>query len=85
MKKMIILVSGSLIAAVFMLPLQDSTARTDARTAEVMQKHIAIVKQKNPKQYKDMVDAAGGNIVDCMSCHHAIFDNQKSRQRPSPR
>ncbi len=44
-----------------------------------MQQHIDKVKISHPKEYQDMLNQAGGNIKDCLSCHKGL----QTKQNPS--
>lgn len=50
---------------------------------EQMQEHIKKVKLKNPAEHQSMVDKAGGNITDCVSCHIDI-NNKKNSSNNQP-
>jgi hypothetical protein len=44
-----------------------------------MEQHIEEVKRTHPQEYQKMVERAGGDIVDCLSCHF----NLKFKKDPS--
>ncbi len=44
-----------------------------------MQRHIDEVKITHPAKYQEMLDKAGGVIVDCLSCHN----DMKTKRLPS--
>lgn len=44
---------------------------------ENMQRHIEKVKIKSPQKYQTMVQRAGGNITDCLSCHVEVAEGHK--------
>jgi hypothetical protein len=44
-----------------------------------MQRHVDKVKITHPVQYQDMLEKAGGVIVDCTSCH----GDMKTKKLPS--
>lgn len=50
-----------------------------------MQDHIEKVKRKNPAGYQEMVDKAGGNITNCLSCHIEINKKNNSSGQANPR
>jgi len=44
-----------------------------------MDQHIEDVKRTHPQEYQEMVEKAGGHLVDCLSCHN----NLKLKKDPS--
>ena len=38
----------------------------------IMQEHIEKMKRTKPEKYQAMVERAGGNITDCLSCHEEV-------------
>jgi hypothetical protein len=72
-----------LMAGILWMSHAVKASSKDSKEHEALQQHIDIVKIKNPQMYQSMVDAAGGNIVNCMSCHSDIFqDTGPSIKRP---
>ena len=50
---------------------------SSADLKEQMQRHIEKVKIKSPQKYRAMVQEAGSNITDCLSCHKDIIKRKK--------
>ena len=55
-----------------------SYARSEMNPA-LMQKHMEKMKQTKPQEYKVMVERAGGNIKDCLSCHEESFKGKRRK------
>ena len=55
------------------------------RNPATMQNHIEKVKRKNPAEYQKMVDKAGGNITNCISCHTDIGKKKNTPGQTAPR
>jgi len=64
-----------LLAGILWMSHTVKASSKDSMQQEALQKHIDIVKTTNPQMYQSMVDAAGGNIVNCLSCHSDIFQD----------
>ena len=73
-----------LLAGILWMSHSVKASSKDSKNQEILQRHIDIVKIKNPQMYQSMVDAAGGNIVNCMSCHGDIFQDTgpSGKRRP---
>ncbi|RJQ43515.1 MAG: hypothetical protein C4538_12105 [Nitrospiraceae bacterium] len=74
-----------LFACLSLLSVSGTVAFADSKTEELIKKHIEKVKQKNPKKYEAMVQAAGGNIIDCLSCHADIFKETTRYKKNQPK
>jgi predicted small secreted protein len=83
MIRKICIIIGLLVGILWMSHI-DKALSEDSKEQEALQTHIDIVKIKNPQMYQSMVDAAGGNIVNCMSCHHDIFKDTGSSSKRRP-
>ena len=73
-----------LLAGILWMSHADSASNQDLKEQEALRKHIDIVKTTNPQMCQSMVDAAGGIIVNCMSCHQDIFQDTglSGKRRP---
>ncbi|UCH82050.1 MAG: hypothetical protein JSW20_05325 [Nitrospiraceae bacterium] len=78
------LIITGLLAGIFWISNTDKASGQDAKEQEALQRHINAVKVTNPQMYQSMVDAAGGNIVNCMSCHSSIFQDTGSSSKRRP-
>jgi hypothetical protein len=43
-----------------------------------LEKHVQKVRLEKPKAYQEMVDKAGGTIVNCLSCHDEEFKKKEN-------
>lgn len=73
-----------LLAGILWMSHTVKASSKDSKEQEALQKHIDIVKIRNPQMYQSMVDAAGGSIVNCMSCHRDIFQDTGSSGKRRP-
>ena len=80
-KKMLII--SALLAGVLWLSNTEALSQ-NSKEDEALQRHIDAVKITNPSMYQSMVDAAGGIIVNCMSCHQDIFQDTGSSRKRRP-
>jgi hypothetical protein len=78
-RKMLII--SVLLAGIFWVSHADYASSQNSKEDEALQRHIDAVKITNPKMYQSMVDAAGGIIVNCMSCHQDIFQDTGSSSK----
>ncbi len=67
-----------LLAGIVWISHTENASSQDSKEQEALQQHIEIVKTTNPQMYQSMLDAAGGVIVNCMSCHQDIFKDTGS-------
>ncbi len=77
--------TGFLITMSFFSP-EISSAGSEKTPAVAMQEHMQTMKKKSPALYRSMVEAAGGNVTDCISCHRKL-ESKKSHfrfQTPGP-
>ena len=81
-RKMLII--SILMAGVLWMSHADYASSQNSKEDEALQRHIDVVKITNPAMYQSMVDAAGGNIVNCMSCHQDIFQDTGSSGKRRP-
>ena len=44
-----------------------------------LEKHVAKVRTEKPKEYQEMVEKAGGTVVNCLSCHEEEFMEEDLR------
>ncbi len=77
MKRKICIIIG-LLAGILWMSHADNASSENSKEHEALQRHIDMVKTTNPQLYQSMVDAAGGSIVNCMSCHSDIFQDTGS-------
>jgi hypothetical protein len=47
-----------------------------------LQRHIEKVKVQNPREYQEMMDKAGGVIINCLSCHEEEFMGTEGPKDP---
>ncbi len=76
-----IIVISVLSAGILLISGTERVSGGKTKEYEALQKHIDSVKVSNPAMYQSMVKAAGGNIVNCMSCHGEIFQNTGSSSK----
>ena len=81
-RKMLIICA--ILAGVVWLSHTDEALSQNSKEDEALQRHIDAVKITNPSMYQSMVDAAGGIIVNCMSCHQDIFQDTGSSGKRRP-
>ena len=70
---------GVITCFFLMVAFTNATSAASRIDPVQMDQHIEDVKRTNPQEYQKMVDKAGGNIVDCLSCHV----NLKLKKDPS--
>ena len=83
MRRKMLIISVLLSGGLWMFHA-DYASSQNSKEDEALQMHNNAVKIKNPEMYQSMVDAAGGNIVNCMSCHQDIFKNKGSSGKRRP-
>ncbi len=79
------LIISCVLAGVIWISHADMASSADSKEDEALQIHINAVKITNPAMYQSMVDAAGGNIDNCMSCHRDIFKDTGSASKRRPK
>jgi hypothetical protein len=84
MAKGLLKITGSCVCLIFCLQTSLLYAASQGNQAN-MQNHIEKVKRKNPAGYQEMVDKAGGNITNCVSCHIDINKKKNSSDQIYPR
>jgi hypothetical protein len=77
-RKLLALISVSL--GLLYLPEDRLTAAPRRDVEFYMQRHMEQAAQKNPDKYQSMIERAGGNITNCLSCHRKA-ENKKSHFR----
>lgn len=70
---------ASLISLCLILGLQSfSHSETMSEKQRIyLEKHVQKVRVEKPREYQEMVDKAGGTIVNCLSCHEEEFSKKK--------
>lgn len=84
MVKRLLTIIGSCLCLVLSVQTSLSYAAPQKNPA-VMQDHIEKVKRTNPAGYQEMVDKAGGNIINCVSCHTDINKKKNPSGQTNPK
>jgi hypothetical protein len=78
--KNFLLITICIACGLLLICAEGTSARGGDKAKAALENHINIVKSRHPQKYQEMLDAAGGKIVDCLSCHKDLFkDTRKSR------
>jgi cytochrome c len=84
MAKGLLTIIGSCLCLIFSLQTNTLYAASQGNPVN-MQEHIEKVKSKNPAGYQEMVDKAGGNITNCLSCHIDMNKKKNVSGQTNPR
>ncbi len=79
MAKGLLTIIGCCLCLIFSVQTNIIYAASEGKPVH-MENHVEKVKLKNPAAYQEMVDKAGGNITNCVSCH---VDMNKKKDLPS--
>ncbi len=80
------MIKNVLIMIVFIVFLLPGFSYADSQKGQIiMQRHIEKVKRTKPSEYRKMIERAGDNIQNCISCHQDFGKNTNSSNKINSR
>lgn len=58
--------------------VSDAETREEEMQRIYLQKHLEKMEMEKPLEYQEMLDDAGGVIMNCLSCHEEEFESDEN-------